>query len=322
VKIWGTAMVRNEADIIEAFVRHNLARLDGLVVVDHGSADATNDILLALCREKLPLVVMRNDAPGYLQPEIVTETVRTTLAKSGADFVFPLDADEFLKCASRDLLERALASLPPGMHGQVHWLNYVPALAHPAPDVLAALRGARRAVPGETKLRKVVVARAMLDRPAEVVGQGSHWVLPEADGASLARARHALLRESAVAIAHVPIRSVDQYVAKVAIKKLGRLASGADWLPDTASQAAYTAILAGGPIDAQELERAAANWSVPTTRWTDAASLAWADDPFLASFELRYTPPAAAAPLPLILSAVERMTRRLAAVRRDRRPSS
>jgi len=321
VKIWGTAMVRNEADIIEAFVRHNLARLDGLVVVDHGSADATNDILLALCREKLPLVVMRNDAPGYLQPEIVTETVRTTLAKSGADFVFPLDADEFLKCASRALLERALASLPPGMHGQVHWLNYVPALAHPAPDVLAALRGARRSLSGEPKLRKVVVARAMLERPAEVVAQGSHWVLPDADPA-IGRAAHALLRENAVAIAHVPIRSVDQYVSKVAIKKLGRIASGNDWRPDTASQSAYDAIREGGPIDVQDLERIAANWSVPTTRWTDAASLAWADDPFLASFELRYTPPAAAAPLPLTLPAAGGMPRRPAAVRRDGRPPS
>ena len=34
-------MVRNEADIVEAFVRHNLRVLDAMLVVDHGSTDAT-----------------------------------------------------------------------------------------------------------------------------------------------------------------------------------------------------------------------------------------------------------------------------------------
>jgi len=37
--------VRNEADIVEAFVRHNLVLLDGIAIVDHASVDATPDIL-------------------------------------------------------------------------------------------------------------------------------------------------------------------------------------------------------------------------------------------------------------------------------------
>ena len=48
MKLYGVAMVRNEADIIEAFVRHNLTVLDGLVVVDHSSDDGTSEILSAL----------------------------------------------------------------------------------------------------------------------------------------------------------------------------------------------------------------------------------------------------------------------------------
>ena len=46
----GTAIVRNEADIVEAFVRHNVALLDGIALVDHGSIDATPDIAERLVR--------------------------------------------------------------------------------------------------------------------------------------------------------------------------------------------------------------------------------------------------------------------------------
>ena len=43
-------MVRNEADILEAFVRHNLTVLDRMLVVDHGSMDGTAEMLsLRLC---------------------------------------------------------------------------------------------------------------------------------------------------------------------------------------------------------------------------------------------------------------------------------
>ena len=41
-------MLRNEADVVESFVRHNLSLLDGLLVVDHGSSDGTSEILDAL----------------------------------------------------------------------------------------------------------------------------------------------------------------------------------------------------------------------------------------------------------------------------------
>ena len=33
MKLFGAAMLRNEADVVESFVRHNLSLLDGLVVI-------------------------------------------------------------------------------------------------------------------------------------------------------------------------------------------------------------------------------------------------------------------------------------------------
>jgi len=236
--LWGAAMIRNEADIVEAFVRHNLSILDGLLVIDHGSADPTLDILNALCRERLPLVVMKNDAVGYMQQAVMTQAVRQAFASTRADFVFPLDADEFLKAVSRTELERALAAVPADAHGLLSWPTYVPDLHRPAPDILAALRGARRATAEARGLTKAVVARRFLQATDEVLSSGNHWVQGHPDAKVRGMRRHALITDRVAAIAHVPIRSAEQFIAKVAIKKLGRIAAKIDWKPDAALELA------------------------------------------------------------------------------------
>jgi hypothetical protein len=65
--LFGAAMVRNEADIIEAFVRHNVRVLDGLAIVDHGSFDGTSEILAALVAEGLPVSMVRDESTGQDQ---------------------------------------------------------------------------------------------------------------------------------------------------------------------------------------------------------------------------------------------------------------
>lgn len=44
----GLSMVRNESDVIETFIRHNLTLLDELHIVDHNSSDNTREILIHL----------------------------------------------------------------------------------------------------------------------------------------------------------------------------------------------------------------------------------------------------------------------------------
>jgi hypothetical protein len=289
--------------------------LDGLLVIDHGSADATLDILNALCRERMRLVVMRNEAVGYLQQAVMTQAVRHAFASSRADFVFPLDADEFLKVTSRAELERALAALPPATHGLLRWPTYVPDLRRPAPDILASLRGAKRAAGEVNGMTKAIVARSFAGAADEVLSSGNHWIQGHPDAKQRGMRRHGLVTDRVAALAHVPIRSAAQLVAKVAIKKLGRVAASADWKPDAASQTAYQTVRSGRALDARSLLEHAVNWSVPRDAWVDADSVSLVDDPFLAPIELRYTPPSAADPLPLVLAATERIVRRLASAR-------
>ena len=54
-KLVGLSMVRNESDIIETFIRHNLTLLDELHIIDHNSSDNTREILTHLKQEGLPI---------------------------------------------------------------------------------------------------------------------------------------------------------------------------------------------------------------------------------------------------------------------------
>ncbi len=50
MKIVAIACARNEADIIESFVRHTLSYCQQLIITDHGSAD---DIRVAECDRRI-----------------------------------------------------------------------------------------------------------------------------------------------------------------------------------------------------------------------------------------------------------------------------
>ena len=316
-KVWSVSMVRNEADIVEAFVRHNAAVLDGMAIIDHGSIDATLPILTALAREKLPLVLIKSATPGYLQEQITTATARDVFAQTGADFVVPLDADEFLKVPSRDAFDRALLAIPPQMNGLLHWLTYVPDFAKAKDGTLALLGSARRLAKERQTFHKALMSRYLLERPEAMLSNGNHFVARKLHGTSEDAEPHARLRDEFAALAHVPIRSAAQFVTKVAVKKLGRIAAQFDWTPDAASQAAYEAVIADRPLDDALLLEHAVNWSVPRRFWVGHGDVALVDDPFLAPMTLRYTPSAAADPLPLVLGAADRLVQRLVAARKS-----
>ena len=203
MKLCGVTMLRNEADIVESFVRHNLSFLDSLFVVDHGSSDGTGEILEALVAEGLPLEVDRDPSVGYLQSEIMTRAARHAFARHGADFVFAIDGDEFLKAPRRELLETVLATLPHGLHGAMQWQTYVPDFdrAAPAsPNVLA--RAKRRLAEERHGLHKVIVARSFIDTPDAVIAVGNHVVLPHAAHSIAERpVKHAKISADVVALA-------------------------------------------------------------------------------------------------------------------------
>jgi hypothetical protein len=285
MRLFGVTMVRNESDIIEASVRHNLSILDGLTVIDHGSVDGTSEILAALQRERLNLRVLRDDSAGFYQAERLTAAARDALAREGADFVFPIDADEFIKTSSRDRLEEALAQVPPAEHAVAHWLTYVPEFRDSEERAVGASHLRRRLAIERHGSHKSVIGRAFM-QPTQYLVSGNHLV---DDAAQDKPPRHLRLDREAVALAHCPVRSAAQLERKIVLGYLAHL----ETKPDNDRQAfhwrdLYEDILAGTGFTPERLAEIACNYGLPRERWQPAASVALVDDPVPLRAELRY----------------------------------
>lgn len=110
MKVCGISIVRNEVDIIGLNILHHLSLgLDEILIVDNGSSDGTERVLQQLDIDGR--IKWSKNAGPYRQPEIFTELGREAYRR-GADWVLPIDADEFWDTTSRDLkgvLERSNA---------------------------------------------------------------------------------------------------------------------------------------------------------------------------------------------------------------------
>ena len=277
MRLFGVGMVRNEADIIETSIRHNLTVLDGMVVIDHGSVDRTSEILARLHAEGLPLSVIRDSDPGFFQAERLTTITRHTLTVRSADFVFPIDADEFIKARSRTALEEELADVPDGSHAVMHWLTYVPEsfAARGEPFGPSHLRW--RLKTERHGSYKCVIGRSFGQRQTQYIVSGNHLV----DDAGEPRPPpHMRLRQEIVALAHCPVRSSDQLMRKVTLGFQAHLATQ----PTNDKQALhwmqlYDELSAGERLPDERLREIACNYGLPRDQWQPADAVDLVEDP-------------------------------------------
>jgi Glycosyl transferase family 2 len=88
--------VRDEDDIITEFLDYHLARGFGPILVhDTGSTDTTPRIL---ARYTPAVEISHSQETGFDQSRLVTRLARRAYTVHHADWVFPVDADEFVWC--------------------------------------------------------------------------------------------------------------------------------------------------------------------------------------------------------------------------------
>jgi len=206
----GLACVRNECDIIEAFVRHNLALLDGLVIIDNASTDTTIEILRLLRQEGMPILLVHDPGLAHSQGARMTDMANLLAARIGSGYLFLLDADEFIVDTTPSLLGTLAESLGSERVGALRWQTYVP--TNDDPDAVSPVSRIRhRRVDERIDLRKVVVPLQLLASRDLQVAEGNHlmWC---ADGEPFPQGD----LDSPV-LAHFPVRSQEQLVSKIVV---------------------------------------------------------------------------------------------------------
>ncbi len=211
MQLHAVTMVRDEEDIIELFVRHTLSHVDKLHVAIHQSMDSTPGILGLLQKEGLPLTVRALPDKAFRQGATLTALARQAF-DAGADVVFVIDADEFLRAPPREALEKRLDTLPNEGVGAIPWQIYVPLPTDNQTDPNVLTRITHRPFEERKLLGKVVLTKSFARDEAIFLLEGAHWAYQMQNGEYAPKALNVMLD---IQLAHFPVRSIGQAVAKV-----------------------------------------------------------------------------------------------------------
>lgn len=207
-----TLVVRDEAEILEANLDYHFAQgVEFAIVTDHGSSDATPEILRRY--EDCGLVrVLRAEGHQHHQSRRVTRLARLAAIEYDADWVINNDADEFWWPATGSLSDVFTAI--PERYGQVEASrhNFLPAPSEgerPFYEQLVVRERASRNLVGAPLEPKV----AHRGDPDVIVAPGNHSV----SGAALEPVPHCGLLE----VLHFPMRTFAQFERKVLATGIG-----------------------------------------------------------------------------------------------------
>ena len=211
-RILALSMVRNEQDIIEPFVRHTLRFVDHLLVVDNASVDRTREILVSLSKELEGLAFADRPDFAFAQSEFMTQLMRFAQSAFFADYIFILDADEFIGARNRQNLEAHLCSIPKRGFGLMPWQTYVLSRTNLENGFADPPRSMVRRRRFESPLYEKAVFRAdgiLCDQI--VVAAGNHSLCMQSGG-TMARCKL-----EGIPLYHFPVRSDDQLKTKAIV---------------------------------------------------------------------------------------------------------
>lgn len=210
MKIISITTIKNEADIIESFVRYHVNIMDLMIILDNGSTDDTLNIINNLKKENLPIVVLI-DKDKYFEPFIkYNYLLDIALNEYSADIVCPLDCDEFIICQNGNP-RRIIEEIPKYSYFKVKWRTYVPTVHDDenikfVPSRITNIRDENL----ETNY-KVIIPKELVDEFNIKISIGNHDV----DVCDKFKNKITLIDDSKLNIAHFPLRSVNQTKSKV-----------------------------------------------------------------------------------------------------------
>lgn len=208
MKIVSITTIKNEADIIESFVRYHSNIMDLMIILNNGSTDNSAFILQQLINEGLSIVVI-NDEDKYFEPlEKYNFLLNKAINEFNADIVCPLDCDEFISsddCNPRQLLEK----IPKDAVYLAKWRTYVPTQTD---DFTIKFIPKRIKYIRDENIEsdyKVIIPKEIFNNYDTQLIMGNHDI---SDNNQIER-----IKINTLKISHFPLRSVNQTMSKILV---------------------------------------------------------------------------------------------------------
>lgn len=204
MKIAAVSGIKNEADIIESFVRHNAKFIDDFYFVDD-SSDGTGKILELLAAEGFNIYKLTPDTRDYSQTKVNTAVTHFINKDGKYDWIFYLDGDEILYSPNKKVFLDGINKAPNMMVGNVRALDFTPngrnyfESKNPLKDCFVQVRE-------RNPVQKIFIRGSISN---QVI------ILPGQHGATNLNGNVWPSFESDVALAHFPRRSPEQFSTRV-----------------------------------------------------------------------------------------------------------
>lgn len=202
------ALVKNEIDIIETFLSHLLALFDVIVIIDHNSNDGTREVIDAVAASHSSLRVYSLDEPAYLQALVMNHVVRTYPEINDVDWLFLLDADEFLPFGDRESFDIALRAHSKHPVIAMNWANAVPDPYWT--DKVEFSDQTQLLIPSKpSHYCKIGFQPSRVNRDRVWISQGNHSLQSVRNGCDLEAV------PAGFSLIHLPVRSRNQILLKL-----------------------------------------------------------------------------------------------------------
>jgi hypothetical protein len=199
------SMVRHDTDILETCLRHTVSFADTMLLRLHRPTPVLRAMAETLRAEGLPLLISESSVVHYEQEDAMNDLLTQAVTLHGADYVLPLDADEFLGGAMD--LRKALLALPTDTPTALPWRTYVPTPSDDPAELHPLRRIRHRRERESPPYIKVLIPGGLVRCGNARLTMGSHALnVGGQDAPTLA---------SSLFLAHYPVRSDRQLRTKV-----------------------------------------------------------------------------------------------------------
>jgi Glycosyl transferase family 2 len=207
LRIAAISGVKNEADVIESFVRHNARFINDFYFIDD-SVDNTKLILRALASEGKSISILNLDTRDYQHSQIMTSATRLVGQHRKYDWIFYLDADEFIYPKSAEAFYKKLEESSTERVGAMQMIDYgyngLPYLSSRNPIKECF----QRCVDNVNRIK--IFIRGDISNEV-IIGTGQHGAISETGQ---------IYRyfPTDIELAHFPARSIDQWKTRTIIR--------------------------------------------------------------------------------------------------------